>query len=116
MGLLQKNCLIDLPRKNSDQIEDLPEESCTILGDPGICQPASTCPFLVFEDDDSAQKQQQCSEASHVCCKEFLQNDPEIVDKLAASALQNVEFFEKPDNVSLETGNFSCCHNYNLDY
>ena len=54
--------------------------------------------------------QQQCSEASHICCKEFLQNDPEIVDRLAASALQNVESFEKPDDVSLETGKFFSIH------
>ena len=110
-GHCKKNCLTDLPRKNNDEVEDIPEESCTILGNPGICQPASTCPLLVFDDnDDDDSVEQQCSVASHICCKEFLQNDPQIVDRLAASALQNVESFEKPDDVSLETGKFFFLH------
>ena len=48
------------------------QESCKIDGVKGICQPASTCPYSVDDNDSSSEK---CSKETHVCCREELTQD-----------------------------------------
>ena len=53
------------------------EESCKIDGAKGICQPASTCPYSVDDNDFNSAK---CSKETHVCCREEL--TPEEAKKI----------------------------------
>ena len=48
------------------------QESCIIDGAKGICQPASTCPYSVDDNDINKAK---CSKESDVCCREELTQD-----------------------------------------
>ena len=48
------------------------QESCKIDGAKGICQPASTCPYSVDDNDFNSAK---CSKETHVCCREELTPD-----------------------------------------
>ena len=50
-------------------IANAQQESCKIDGAKGICQPASTCPYSVDDNDSSSEK---CSKETHVCCREEL--------------------------------------------
>ena len=53
------------------------QESCKIDGAKGICQPASTCPYSVDDNDFDSAK---CSKETHVCCREEL--TPEEAKKI----------------------------------
>ena len=53
------------------------QESCKIDGAKGICQPASTCPYSVDDNDFNSAK---CSKETHVCCREEL--TPEEAKKI----------------------------------
>ena len=48
------------------------QESCKIDGAKGICQPASTCPYSIDDNDFNSEK---CSKETHVCCREELTQD-----------------------------------------
>ena len=48
------------------------QESCVIDDAKGICQPASTCPYSVDDNDFNSAK---CSKETHVCCREELTPD-----------------------------------------
>ena len=58
-----------------------------------------------FDKDD--EEAEICSQSTHACCKEFLKNDPSIVNKLLAAAENNDQNkAEKPEGVSFATGKF----------
>ena len=58
-------------------IANAQQESCKIDGAKGICQPASTCPYSVDDNDFDSAK---CSKETHVCCREEL--TPEEAKKI----------------------------------
>lgn len=77
--------------------EDEVEQCKTVFGVDGVCKPATTCVDLDIEDEEA----KVCSKPTHACCTDFLKNDNQIVEKLAANA-ENQEKADQPEGVSIE--------------
>ena len=77
------------------------EKCTTVNGENGICKPAATC--VVLTDEEEAAE--TCALKSHVCCKELLENNPTIKNKLKEIGNQVGPTFEKPQEISIEDVN-----------
>ena len=77
--------------------EDEPQECVTVSGAKGICKPATTCVDLDLKDEEA----KACKKPTHACCTDFLKNDNQIVEKLAANA-ENQEKADQPEGVSID--------------
>lgn len=102
-GHCNSQCKLD-PTTTDDVVRkggaDEDDEKCTTAsGEKGTCRPASTCPFSISTE---AIEDSICSIKNHVCCKELLANDPQIVEKLALAAASKNDTVEKPDEISVQ--------------
>ncbi len=96
--------------RTGEENEKVDDEKCqTASGEDGTCKPASTCAFSTTielkvdsEEEEASTSGNVCSVKSHICCKELLQNNPSIVQKLATAAAANQqEPVAKPEGISI---------------